>query len=79
MEKNISIMLENHFESFINSEISSGKYNSVNEVIHTALRLLEAEENRTKQLINKLKLGEQSPLINDFDTKQHLHNKLSQK
>ena len=44
MAKNTSILLGEHFEKFISSEVSSGKYGSASEVICTALRMLEAEE-----------------------------------
>ncbi len=43
MEKNTSILLGDHFENFVNGVISSGRYNTVSEVIRTALRLLETK------------------------------------
>jgi antitoxin ParD1/3/4 len=43
MEKNTSISLGNHFEEFIRGEVKSGRYGSVSEVIHSALRILESE------------------------------------
>lgn len=72
MGKNTSISLGNHFEQFINQEISSGKYGSVSEVIRTALRLLESEERKERELIQALKLGEQSGFVDDFNPDQHL-------
>jgi len=72
MGKNTSISLGNHFEKFINGEISSGRYNSVSEVIRTALRLLETEEQKTKKLIDALEIGENSAIIENFDSKEHL-------
>lgn len=78
MPKNTSILLGDHFENFISREISSGKYNSASEVIRTALRLLESEEQRIRLLRKELKLGEKSGMITDFDAKKHLrrlHNK----
>ena len=74
MGKNTSISLGNHFEEFINSEVSSGRYNSVSEVIRTALRLLETEEIKTKRLIKALEQGEKSEMIEDFNPKDHLKN-----
>jgi antitoxin ParD1/3/4 len=74
MGKNTSILLGNHFENFINSEISSGKYTSVSEVIRTALRLLETEEQKTKQLLHELEKGEKSTMIENFDPKKHLQD-----
>ncbi|MDB4180803.1 type II toxin-antitoxin system ParD family antitoxin [Flavobacteriaceae bacterium] len=72
MGKNTSISLGNHFEEFINAEVKSGKYNSVSEVIRAALRILENEEKKEKELIRALEKGEQSGFIEDFDPKQNL-------
>lgn len=46
MAKNTSILLGEHFEKFISREVSSGKYNSASEVVRTALRILETEEEK---------------------------------
>ena len=72
MGKNTSISLGNHFEEFIQSEVNSGKYGSVSEVIRSALRLLEREEKKDRELIKALVVGEQSGFIEDFDSKEHL-------
>ena len=72
MGKNTSISLGEHFESFINTEISSGRYNSTSEVIRSALRLLESEERKMNDLRSALVTGENSELIEGFDPKQHL-------
>jgi antitoxin ParD1/3/4 len=72
MGKNTSISLGDHFETFINSEIKSGRYGSVSEVIRTALRLLESEERKLNELRNALIAGEQSGFVEDFDSKEHL-------
>lgn len=72
MSKNTSILLGNHFEKFISSEVSSGKYNSASEVIRTALRLLEKEENKKKDLNKALIQGEKSGFEKNFDPKVHL-------
>jgi antitoxin ParD1/3/4 len=74
MAKNTSILLGAYFENFVNEKISSGKFSSVSEVIRTALRLLEDEENRHKYLINELEIGEKSGFVNDFDRKENLKN-----
>lgn len=74
MAKNTSILLGSYFEDFINSEIASGRYNSTSEVIRNALRLLELEEQKTKQLRLALIAGEKSAIINDFDPKKHLQD-----
>ena len=72
MGKNTSISLGNHFEQFINEEVNSGRYNSVSEVIRSALRLLEREEKKEKELIKALVKGEQSGFIDDFDPNENL-------
>lgn len=72
MAKNTSILLGEHFEDFISEQISSGKYNSVSEVVRTALRMFELEENKTKSLISELKKGEKSEKIRNFDRGENL-------
>jgi antitoxin ParD1/3/4 len=72
MGKNTSISLGNHFEEFINHEVKSGRYSSVSEVIRSALRMLESEDKKEKELIKALKLGEQSGFVENFNPKQNL-------
>ena len=74
MGKNTSISLGEYFEGFIKNEIASGRFNSASEVIRTALRLLETEEQKTKNLINALNEGEKSEMITNFNPKKHLDN-----
>jgi antitoxin ParD1/3/4 len=72
MGKNTSISIGNHFEEFIQSEVKSGKYGSVSEVIRSALRLLEREEKKERELIKALEIGEKSGFVENFDPKEHL-------
>lgn len=74
MAKNTSILLGDYFENFINERISSGKFSSASEVIRTALRLLENEENKYKALVNELDIGERSGFVKNFDRKENLKN-----
>ena len=72
MARNTSILLGEYFENFINEQISTGKYSSVSEVVRTALRFFEQEENQKKSLINELKIGEKSSKIRNFDRTKNL-------
>lgn len=59
-----SYALGQHFESFVQKQLKSGRYNSASEVVRDALRLMEErEELRTVQLENlrkQLKAGTDS-------------------
>ena len=87
MGKNTSILLGDYFENYVKEKITSGKYSSVSEVIRSALRLLESEENKAKTLINELQIGEKSGMVKNFDRienlkklhAKHLKNDLSNK
>ena len=72
MARNTSILIGEYYESFINSQIATGKYNSVSEVVRTALRLFEQEEIQTKSLIAELELGEKSGKIRNFNRTENL-------
>lgn len=72
MGKNTSISLGSHFENFIKDEVKSGRYSSVSEVIRSALRLLELEEKKERELIKALEIGEQSGFVENFDPKQNM-------
>jgi antitoxin ParD1/3/4 len=72
MARNTSILLGEYFENFIKEQIATGKYNSVSEVVRSALRIFEQEEVKAKSLINELKLGEKSPKIRNFDRNKNL-------
>ncbi|MDX2432637.1 MAG: type II toxin-antitoxin system ParD family antitoxin [Bacteroides sp.] len=72
MGKNTSISIGEHFESFIQNEIATGRYSSASEVVRTALRLLETEEKKIKALRLALEEGENSQLVEDFNANEHL-------
>ena len=72
MAKNTSILIGEHFEKFINDEVSSGKYGSASEVVRTALRLLQSEEEKKVILLKALIKGEKSKRVENFDPKAHL-------
>ena len=73
MSRNTSILIGEYYESFIKGQIATGKYNSVSEVVRTALRHFEQEEIQTKSLIRELEIGESSRKIRNFDRKENLN------
>lgn len=78
MGKNTSVVLGDHFESFINLNIETGRYGSASEVIRAALRLLEEHEEKRTLLKQALIKGEESGFVNGFDPKnllQEIHAK----
>jgi antitoxin ParD1/3/4 len=80
MAKNTSILLGDYFKNFINEQVTSGRFNSASEVVRSALRLFEQEENKKKELIKELKKGEDSGFLESFNKKDFLnsmHNKYS--
>lgn len=74
MARNTSILIGEYYENFINSQIATGKYNSVSEVVRTALRHFEQEEIQKKSLIKELEIGENSKKIHNFNRNENLKN-----
>lgn len=72
MAKNTSILLGDYFDSFINSQIKSGKFSSASEVVRSALRMFEHEEVKKSELIKELKKGEKSGFIKNFNKENFL-------
>ena len=80
MAKNTSILLGDYFNEFISEQITTGRFSSASEVVRSALRLFEQEENKKKELIKELKKGENSGFIENFNKKEFItsmHNKYS--
>lgn len=78
MGKNTSIALGDHFEDFVSTTVSTGRYNSASEVIRAALRLLEEEEEKKTLLTKALIEGEESGMVENFDPQillEELHSK----
>lgn len=46
MARNTSVSLGDHFASFVDEQVESGRYGSVSDVVRAGLRLLESEEHR---------------------------------
>ena len=72
MSKNTSIILGEHFDRFIQSEIKSGRYSSTSEIIRSGLRLLEIEKDKIKAVNKALVIGEKSGKPKKFDNNAFL-------
>lgn len=72
MSKNTSISLGSYFDQFVQSQVSTGRYKNVSEVIRAGLRLLENEESKTIALKNAIQEGLSSPLVEDFNFDENL-------
>jgi antitoxin ParD1/3/4 len=67
VSKNTSIILSDHFQSFIAEQVEEGRYGSASEVVRAGLRLLEDREMRLARLRAALIEGEQSGVAEEFD------------
>jgi len=67
MSKTTSINLGDHFASFIDQQIASGRYGSASEVVRASLRLLEEREHKIEGLRRALIDGERSGDVGELD------------
>lgn len=70
--KDTSLSLGPHFDEFVNSQVSVGKYKNVTEVLLAGLRLLEDEESKVIELRTAIETGLNSELVEDFDFEDNL-------
>ena len=70
MGRNTSVILGEHFDDFIKSEIDSGRYKSASEIIRSGLRLLEVEKQKIRAINQALVVGEMSGKAFDFDNEK---------
>jgi antitoxin ParD1/3/4 len=70
--KNTSISLGNYFDQFVQTQVSTGRYKNVSEVIRAGLRLLENEESKVVALKNAIQEGIDSGIAHDFDPVKNL-------
>ena len=67
MARNTSISLGDHFASFIDTQVQTGRYGSASDVVRAGLRLLEEHEAKVKALQDVLIEGEESGPATPFD------------
>jgi antitoxin ParD1/3/4 len=67
MAKNTSISLGEHFNKFVDEQVSGGRYGSVSDVVRAGLRLLEEREAKVRALREAIREGEESGIAKDFD------------
>ena len=72
MGRNTSVSLGNHFEKFVDTRISAGRFQNASEVIRAGLRLLEEEESKLIALKNSINEGIESGFVTNFDSKKYL-------
>jgi len=72
MSKNTSVSLGDHFQTFIEGQISDGRYGSASEVVRAGLRLLEEREARLAALRAALREGEESGDPIEFEVESFL-------
>jgi antitoxin ParD1/3/4 len=77
--KNTSISLGNHFDQFVSSQVSAGRYQNISEVIRAGLRLLENEESKVIAIKNAIQEGLNSKRVESFDFDEHIKMLKSQK
>ena len=78
MPRNTSVTLGEHFDKFVADKINEGRFQSVSEVVRAGLRKLEEDEAKLAALKRKLKDGEESPIVENFDGEvflKRLHKK----
>ena len=77
--KTTSVALGQHFEEFIQTSISSGRYNNASEVIRSGLRLLEDRERKMAALRSAIEEGLNSGIVEDFDPQEFLQQMKARK
>lgn len=75
MAKNTSVVLGEHFTSFVHEKLAGGRYGSTSEVVRAGLRLLEEHEARLDALRAALVEGEASGPSEPLDVEAFLAGK----
>lgn len=74
MAKNTSVVLGEHFDSFISTQIEGGRFGSASEVVRQGLRLLEEHEQKVEALRQALIDGENSGKSTPLDMEEIRRN-----
>ncbi len=74
-----SYTLGAHFESFVQAQLASGRYNNASEVLRDALRLMEDRERRTAALNAAIARGTADADAGRFVEADPLFDRLEQK
>ena len=56
--KNTTIILGDHFKSYVTKKVRSGRYSNTSEVIREGLRRMEEDDEKLEALKKRLTLGE---------------------
>lgn len=72
MPRNTSVSLGDHFTSFIDAQVQTGRYGSASDVVRAGLRLLQEHEAKVKALEAALIEGEESGEPQPFDSEAFL-------
>lgn len=76
--RNTSVSLGEHFASFIDQQVRSGRYGSASDVVRAGLRLLEEHEAKLASLQTALAEGEESGEAEPFEIGEFLKAKHAQ-
>ena len=72
MARNTSVTLGQHFDEFVSEKICEGRFQSVSEVVRAGLRKLEEDEAKLQALRARLQAGEDSSIVEDFDSTEFI-------
>lgn len=75
MAKNTSIALGEHFATFVEEQVSRGRYGNASEVVRAGLRLLEEREAKLKALRVAIEEGLESGPAEPFDVEAFIAEK----
>ncbi len=75
MAKNTSITIGDHFATFVEEQVSQGRYGNASEVVRAGLRLLEEREAKLKALRAAIDEGLASGPAEEFDVETFIAEK----